>query len=249
MPGPNLRVINDPPLSGAVNMARDEALLQRVGRGKSPPTMRFYQWDPPTISLGYFQNYADYEKLAPPAGDLAVVRRLTGGGAILHDRELTYSVTLPSDHPILECCPNRLYELAHDALIHALHHDKVPAHRDGSSDGSSAARGPFFCFDRRHKLDVLVGTDKLAGSAQRRTQQAVLQHGSIILEQRFEQQPAAALYPASAITADQLSQRMTQALAALIDLNPVPGRWDPKELADADQLAGKYAGDHWTRRC
>ena len=79
------RILQDSPLDGPTNMARDEALLDRVGDGSSPPTLRLYQWDPPTISLGYFQKYADYEALDPPAGELAVVRRPTGGGAILQD--------------------------------------------------------------------------------------------------------------------------------------------------------------------
>ena len=243
-----MRLITDPPLSGAVNMARDEALLRRVGSGDSPPTLRFYQWDPPTVSLGYFQKYADYENLEPPAGNLAVVRRLTGGGAILHDRELTYSITVPLDHPILRGRPTSLYELVHDALIGALEGENVTAHRGGESDGSGAARGPFFCFARRHALDVLVGEDKLAGSAQRRTQQAVLQHGSIILERRFEQQPAAAITSSISTTAQDLAERMTRALARLSGVEPTSGQWQPEELSAAERFTRKYAGDQWTRK-
>ncbi len=115
-----IRVINDPALAGPVNMARDEALLAQVGDGISPPTLRLYQWDPPTISLGYFQRYADYESLPSPAGELAVVRRQTGGGAILHDLELTYSLALPLAHPLLAKGPSKLYEVAHDAIIACL---------------------------------------------------------------------------------------------------------------------------------
>src|SRR5688500_3010165 len=95
-------------------MARDEALLQRIGRNESPPTLRFYRWNPPTISLGYFQTYAEYASLPPPARDLAVVRRQTGGGAILHDLELTYSLVLPVDHGLLTGGnPNTLYHHVH----------------------------------------------------------------------------------------------------------------------------------------
>ena len=174
-------------------MARDEALLHRVGAGESPPTLRLYQWDPPTISLGYFQPVAQYDSLDPPAGDLPVVRRLTGGGAILHDLELTYSLTLPADHALLEGGANRLYEVVHDAVIACLRAFQLRAARDGMTDGSGPTRGPFFCFARRHCLDVLIGNDKIAGSAQRRTKQAVLQHGSIILANRYQQQTTAAL--------------------------------------------------------
>ncbi len=81
-----IRLVNDESLDGAINMARDEALLDGVRSGTSPATLRLYEWAAPTVSLGYFQPYAQYETLAPPAGELPVVRRLTGGGAILHDR-------------------------------------------------------------------------------------------------------------------------------------------------------------------
>ena len=229
-------------------MARDEALLEGVGAGQSPPTLRFYQWSPPTISLGYFQHYAEYEALPPPAGELDVVRRQTGGGAILHDRELTYSITLPNDHTLLARGPLKLYELAHDALIDVLRTVSVPAARDGETDGSGAARGPFFCFARRHKLDVLIGPDKLAGSAQRRTREAILQHGSIVLERRFEQQPAAALASLATMPAEDLAGRMTEAIRRLTGLECTPGDWLRAELAAAERLRAKYAGDEWTRR-
>ena len=69
---PTIRIVVDPPLDGPTNMARDEAIMILVGTGDAPPTLRLYQWEPPTISLGYFQCYADYESLPPPEGDLAV---------------------------------------------------------------------------------------------------------------------------------------------------------------------------------
>ncbi len=243
-----MRILQDPPLRGAVNMARDEALLHRVGRGASPPTVRFYQWDPPTISLGYFQKYAEFEALPPPAGELDVVRRQTGGGAILHDRELTYSITVPTGHALLAGGPLKLYELAHDALIDALDGLEVSAARSGTTDGSSAGRGPFFCFARRHALDVLIGDDKLAGSAQRRTRHAVLQHGSIVLERRYEQQPAAVPYLFRPITADALAARMSESLGRITGLELQPGEWQPDELTEAESFVLKYAGHEWTRR-
>ena len=113
-----MRLLIDEPADGVTNMARDEALLDWVGRGAAPPTLRFYRWEPPTISLGYFQAYSEFEKLPPPAGELAVVRRTTGGGAILHDREWTYSLALPASHPLAAGgkAP-KLYELMHDAGV------------------------------------------------------------------------------------------------------------------------------------
>ncbi|MCP4250513.1 MAG: lipoate--protein ligase family protein [bacterium] len=242
-----LRLLRDPPQPGPINMAADEALLNRVGRGDSPPTLRLYQWSPPTISLGYFQAYADYEALEPPAGELEVVRRLTGGGAILHDRELTYSLTLPLDHLLLAEGPNRLYELIHDAIIACLNEAGMRVSRGGPSDDSGPGRGPFFCFARRHHLDVLAGDEKLAGSAQRRTRQAVLQHGSIVIERRFHQQPAAT-------TADvepdpnQFADRFLGCLAAGAGIQTEPGQWIPDERQETERLVAKYAGTEWTRR-
>ncbi|MFQ5464208.1 MAG: biotin/lipoate A/B protein ligase family protein, partial [Phycisphaerae bacterium] len=192
-PGNALRLVIDGPLDGPENMARDEALMLRVGAGDSPPTLRLYQWDPPTISLGYFQPFEAIASLPEPEASLTVVRRLTGGGAILHDRELTYSLMLPAAHPLVKGHPNRLYELAHDAVIECFKTLGIAANRDGATDDSGAAKGPFFCFSRRHCFDVLIGCDKVTGSAQRRTKTALLQHGSIILASRYQQQATASL--------------------------------------------------------
>jgi lipoate-protein ligase A len=244
-----LRIIHDGPLTGPENMARDEALLNRVGRGESPPTLRFYQWDPPTISLGYFQKYTDYEALPPPAGDLAVVRRQTGGGAILHDQELTYSITVPLDHKLLEGGPNKLYERAHDAIIAAFETLKVTANRCGKSDDSGAAKGPFFCFERRHCLDVLVGTEKLAGSAQRRTREAVLQHGSIILANRYKQQITAdVILDESRVLPVDIAQEVIERLSGSHETKVSEGKWSSDELTDATELFNKHRSDQWVKR-
>lgn len=243
-----IRVLHDEPQPGPLNMAADEALLHRVGSGDSPPTLRFYQWDPPTISLGYFQKYADYQALPPAAGELPVVRRLTGGGAILHDRELTYSLTLPIGHPLLAGGPSRLYELAHDAVITCLSEVGIESWRGCQSDDSNAVRGPFFCFARRHCLDVLVGERKLAASAQRRTRQAILQHGSIIFEQRFDQQPTATVRDTADLAPAGLATRFAATFAAQTGCRLDPGQWAEPERRAIDELANKYVGDDWLRR-
>jgi lipoate-protein ligase A len=241
-----LRLLVDAASNGVTNMARDEALLEAVARGESPPTLRFYQWDPPTVSLGYFQDYAEYEALPPPAGTLAVVRRTTGGGAILHDRELTYALVLPTWHPLLAGRPTALYAVMHDAIVAAIA-PGVAASRRGSDAEDRAQRGPFFCFGRRHRDDVIVGGAKLAGSAQRRTQAAVLQHGSIILERRFAQQDSAALGVEHS-DVGRLVERIVAALTSATGVTMAPGEWRPSELASAGLLREKYGGDAWTRR-
>lgn len=259
-------------------MARDEALLVCVGRRISSPALRLYEWSTPTISLGYFQHYSDYESLPPPAGALPVVRRLTGGGAILHDLELTYSLAIPADHPLAKGKPNRLYELAHDAIIACLKQLGVEASRCGVSDDSGAARGPFFCFDRRHCLDVVMGkvdpssstretsgvckspgddhanqlelplSVKLAGSAQRRTREAILQHGSIVLGHRFAQQSG------GVAELDFQAACQTVRRAFPLEFSRVSGheiRLDSlttEELAETTRFVEKYSSDAWTRR-
>ena len=225
-------------------MAADEVLLRRVGADESPPTLRFYQWDPPTISLGCFQKYAEYEALPPPAGDLPVVRRLTGGGAILHDRELTYSLTLPLGHPLLAGGPNRLYELAQDVIIACLAETGLEAWRGCEGDDSGAAKGPFFCFARRHPYDVLIGQDKVAGSAQRRTRAAVLQHGSIILERRYEQQTAAG----AGTDVEKTAEHFASAFTVRTDCHLRNDRWTSAEREEIDALEDKYTGKQWTQR-
>ncbi len=243
-----LRVIQDAALSGPENMGRDEALLACVGRGASPPTLRLYQWDPPTISLGYFQRYADYESLAPPAGDLAVVRRHTGGGAILHDRELTYALALPMGHELMADGPNVLYDTTHKAIIACLADAGLMSQPCGQTDDSGAAKGPFFCFERRHCYDVLIGVDKLVGSAQRRTKDAVLQHGSIILGRRFEQQTSARIDLPPSPLIDTLRKVLPEKLSVAFGVGIEAGDWSEEELEEAMPLVEKHAGDEWLRR-
>ncbi|MCH8913402.1 MAG: lipoate--protein ligase family protein [Planctomycetes bacterium] len=242
------RLLIDSPADGVTNMGRDEALLVGVGEGASPPTMRFYKWDPPTISLGYFQSYSEYESLAPPVGDLAVVRRTTGGGAILHDREWTYSMALPTSHPLVQAGATQLYDLVHAALIDTLALLGVRAERGLLSDGSSAGRGPFFCFDRRHCTDVLLDGDKLAGSAQRRTKTAILQHGSIILANRYDQHHVAAITNHVDLEDDALLTPFVDALEQRLGVTFEEGEWSADELARADEFAAKYGGEEWTRK-
>lgn len=244
----SLRWIIDPPFDGPANMARDEAILQCIGEGQSPPTLRFYRWDPPTISLGYFQRYEEYAALRPPAGALAVVRRQTGGGAILHDLELTYSVTLPLDHPwIASGRTLALYERVHSAFATILADYGVPITRPSDSAPAGCSHGgPFFCFQCHSRFDLLVDGRKLMGSAQRRTAGAVLQHGSLILKSRFEQQVCATVAEYADIDIPSCLPRLAEAVAG----GPVgqSGVLSERELHLAEQIREKYAGTEWTHK-
>lgn len=171
------RLIVDEPRPGAWNMAVDEILLQVAVAGQ-PPTLRFYGWSEPTLSLGYFQRYADRD-LHMPSRYCPVVRRTTGGGAILHDYDLTYSLTLPiQDRWSADVA--RLYREVHHAVASALSVWGVQCHLHGS-DCVAGDRASFLCFQRRAEGDVTVGGVKITGSAQRRVRGAVLQQGCLLL--------------------------------------------------------------------
>jgi lipoate-protein ligase A len=177
---PNLRVLFDPAAGGAWNMAVDEALLARAA-ASGQPTLRFYTWQEATLSLGYFQA-AGHRQQHAASQKCPLVRRSTGGGAILHDHELTYSLIMPGQASA--AAARRLYELVHGSLIEVLRHLGIAAalFRDvATCETSGSQQEPFLCFERRTCFDVVIDRHKIAGSAQRRRGQAVLQHGSILL--------------------------------------------------------------------
>jgi lipoyl(octanoyl) transferase len=173
--------------SGAWNMAVDEALLE-AARVENLTAVRFYRWREPTLSLGYFQKSLP-ENLPSELKSLSRVRRLSGGGAILHHREWTYSCVLPPEHS-LASEPLGLYELVHQEIIAVLKSHQIPAELRGTSAADKAAE-PFLCFGRKDSRDIVLGTHKILGSAQRRRRGAVLQHGSLLLYRS----PFAPMYP------------------------------------------------------
>ena len=172
---------------GAWNMAVDEALLE-AARVENLTAVRFYRWREPTLSLGYFQKSFP-DDLPAELKSLSRVRRLSGGGAILHHHEWTYSCVLPPEHA-LASKPLGLYEVVHREIIAFLHSHQIAAAMRGTSTAEKAA-GPFLCFGRKDPRDIVLGTHKILGSAQRRRRGAVLQHGSLLLYRS----PYAPMYP------------------------------------------------------
>jgi lipoyl(octanoyl) transferase len=165
------------PRSGSWNMATDEYLLE-AGLTDRLKAVRMYRWIEPTVSLGYFQD-SDDEALQTTFQDLAAVRRLSGGGAILHHHELTYSFVLPADDP-LTTMPTELYGRVHSAIINVLGDFGAECAMRGEDDAKLDE--PFLCFVRGDRHDIHCAGHKVVGSAQRRRKGAVLQHGSIILQ-------------------------------------------------------------------
>lgn len=173
------RLLVDPPQPGAWNMAVDEVLLEQAADAQTC-CWRFYQWSEPTLSLGYFQRYAEREGHAA-SRERAVVRRTTGGGAILHDRELTYSLTGGAKHPLCASA-SELYRTIHGTLVAALSSMTQAAALRGSETSRPPEEEPFLCFSRRAEGDLVLNDIKVCGSAQRRHKGAILQHGSVLLE-------------------------------------------------------------------
>ncbi len=170
-------------------MEIDDALLLGV-RADDPIVVRIYQWQEPTLSLGHFQTI-DQWKQDPRVRDVAEfrtipwVRRKTGGGAILHDQEWTYSITVPSQQQrATKGHSELLYRAIHTSIRDGLTELGWPASLAEHCTCSPTSREkgePFLCFQRRTPVDVVVGNHKILGSAQRRHANGLLQHGSLLL--------------------------------------------------------------------
>jgi len=176
------RLIQTAPARGAWNMALDEALLESCERGDSPPVLRLYAWQPPCLSLGYAQPLQDVDlpRLNERGWDL--VRRPTGGRAILHTDELTYAVIGPLGHPLLAGPVLESYRRLARALLAALHALGLPAEMNCQEDGrpSPATANPV-CFEAPSAYEIVLQGKKLIGSAQARRRGGVLQHGTLPL--------------------------------------------------------------------
>lgn len=236
-------IIDPDPQTGARNMAVDEALLE-AGALADRVVVRIYRWSQPTVSVGYFQqNTMD---IPVALKHLPVVRRLSGGGAILHDCELTYSCVLPPVHPARHN-PSSLYRVIHHALAECLTELGLPAwirseRLNVPGDPSAAGGGrrePFLCFLRADGNDI-VNADgfKLVGSAQRRRRGVTLQHGSILLSASplTPGVPGAIdLFPAFDVR--QFSDRVPLGIAELFGIRVVCRSLTDEEEERADALS------------
>lgn len=261
------RLIVDGAADGATNMAVDEAILHTVAAGQSP-TLRFYQWHPAAISLGYTQSAA---LISPQLNksNIDVVRRITGGRTVLHQHELTYMICIPAHDWRVRDGVLASYRRISSGLAAGLRQlgvtlDAVAA--DVRAGSQSAA-----CFDQPSASEIVVGGRKLVGSAQARKRGVVLQHGSIPLYgdvgaiadhlalperkrddlRRHLRHHATTLTwavgqtPAPSTVIDRLVNGLADALAVSFKL----GALTAAEHAHSAQLRQqKYAADAWTYR-
>lgn len=184
------RLLNDGYCSPAENMARDETLLRRVIAGESPPCVRFYMWDPPGLSIGRFQKIGHGVDLeACRSHGVEVVRRLTGGEAVLHDDEITYSMIVPFTHPrfdgrgVIET-----YKTISRALVKGLELSGVESTMAGNAPTRPDPAGQGVCFYTPTVNEIVASCKKIIGSAQTREKLVILQHGSIPIDFDLEKQ-------------------------------------------------------------
>lgn len=163
-------------------MAVDEAIAWAVSCGQSPPTVRFFRWDPPCLSLGYNQPYEVVDAGFCRANGIAITRRPTGGRAVLHHRELTYSVVAPWASPPFTGGLQKNYRLICTGLIFGLRVLGVPAELSAPSSQLQGPTGAAPCFMQPAGGEVVVKGRKLVGSAMRRWGAVLLQHGSLLLD-------------------------------------------------------------------
>lgn len=174
------RLILHPAARGPWNMAVDEAILEATGRGESSPTLRLYAWQPACLSLGYAQPVQNIDKPSLTALGWDLVRRPTGGRAILHTDELTYAIIAPLSEPRVRGTVLESYSRLAQALVHSLHLLSVPAEITGTNPNHGPLTQPI-CFEQPSDYEIVADGKKILGSAQARRLGGVLQHGSLPL--------------------------------------------------------------------
>lgn len=264
-------LLHPTPMPGAWNMAVDEALLESTGSRTSLPTLRLYAWSPACLSLGYAQPVSDVDlsRLAARGWDL--VRRPTGGRAVLHVDELTYSVTGPVDEPRLTGTVLESYSRLAEALVEALALLGLPVTIADRQPLRAQAHNPV-CFEVPSTYEITVDGKKLVGSAQTRRREGVLQHGALPLtgditrilqvlafpaEERREQAIESLRRRATTVESvlgrpvswHEAALAFREAFARRLNIQFIEEELTPTELERARQLESeKYASPTWTNK-
>jgi lipoyl(octanoyl) transferase len=270
------RLLITAPARGAWNMAVDESILEhaQAGSGDSYPTLRLYAWDPACLSLGHAQPFSDVDVNRLKERGWEVVRRATGGRAILHTDELTYSVIAPYDEPRVEGGVLESYNRLAQALLLAVKNLGLPVEMKelvGHAYNMTNVTNPI-CFEVPSTYEITVDGKKLIGSAQARKKEGVLQHGSLPLigdlaricqALVFENEAArenaskrlltrAATVESAlghAVSWDTAAQAFIHAFETQLGLNLQRGDLSKSESKRADELVKeKYDHPSWTER-
>lgn len=268
------RLLVTPPATGAWNMAVDEALLAAAVRGDSKPVIRLYSWQPACLSLGYAQRVRDVDLDLLKQNGWDLVRRVTGGRAILHTDEITYSVLAPLTEPRVAGTVLESYQRIANALIVAVRRLGIPVEMVTDADTSASAaasKGPV-CFEVPSAYELTVDGKKLIGSAQSRRKDGFLQHGAFPLHGDLRRITHALVYSdeqeraqagekvlARAATAESVlgtrldwdiaAKEMVSAFENALEIDLVPSTLSGEEEAAVDSLVeSKYANWDWTGR-
>ena len=254
-------------------MSVDEAILEAVQNGKSPPTLRLYDWDPACLSLGYAQSIEDVDEASLAEHGWEVVRRPTGGRAILHIDELTYSVIGSDEEPRLAGGVKESYLRLSSALLKSLDQLSVPAIREGKKDKATRPQDENpVCFEAPSDYEITIEGKKLVGSAQARRKNGVLQHGSLPLSGDIARITQALNYKtekmrervaesvrskattvesslARVVSWDEAAAAFAKGFAEALNIHFVDGELSAEEVASSESwLAKKYANREWTQR-
>ncbi len=265
------RLLITPPARGAWNMAVDESILHHIGRGDSLPTLRLYAWIPACLSLGYAQPFADVDTQRLKARGWEVVRRATGGRAILHTDELTYSVIAPNGEPRVAGTVLESYNRLAQALMLAVRYLNVPVEMKEENANGDSNNNPV-CFEVPSSYEITVNGKKLIGSAQARKKEGILQHGSLpltgdltricqalVFESEALREASSKRLLSRATTVDsalgrevsweEASQAYIRAFEAQLDIEFEVAELSPSESKTAEMLVEeKYNHPSWTER-
>lgn len=267
------RLLVHPAARGAWNMAVDEALLEQAqaGRGTSLPTLRLYAWHPACLSLGHAQPFADVDNTRLREHGWDVVRRATGGRAILHTDELTYSITGNAEEPVLAGGVLESYNRLAQALLLVIQTLGLPVEIKEGKSNDGAIPNPV-CFEVPSTYEITVAGKKLIGSAQARKKEAVLQHGSLpltgdltricqalVFEDESAREAASARLLTRATTVhsalgravswETATQTFVEAFETQLGVCFERGELSTAEIHRAEELVKeKYAHPSWTQR-
>jgi lipoyl(octanoyl) transferase len=218
----------DSPTLGVINMATDEVLLQSVADEMRFPTLRLYGWKPLCLSLGYGQRIREVDLERIRENGWGIVRRPTGGKAILHGDELTYSVTLPRDHELAEGDIVESYRRISEALLAALQYLGLSPQSEKQAKGNSGL-GPV-CFEVPSHYEITADGKKLIGSAQVRRKVGILQHGTLPLYGDIARICDALVYP-DTISREEAKAKVRERATTLEAVTGYRVTWD--EVASA----------------